>query len=145
MRISADPRQPARSVAHRVRTHLVQRESEVAEQAIVSSEVVDGTVRVTRLMRDIPPVPAFLKYGGYNNNINRWQVGRYSTPSFIYIVNGSTPADQSLGGIDTTSSNGRFGWEVYHAVTPETDQTAISSGESRWSTPSPRTRYPCIF
>ena len=62
---------------------------EVAELANVSSEVVDGMVRVTRLMRDIPPAPAFVKYGGYNGNINRWQVGRYSTPSFIYIVNGS--------------------------------------------------------
>lgn len=97
---------------------------EVAELAKVNAEVVNGMVRVTRLMRDIPPAPAFVKYGGYNGNINRWQVGRYSAPSFIYIVNGSTPAEQSLDSIDTTSSNGRWGWEVYHAVTPETDTTS---------------------
>jgi vanillate O-demethylase monooxygenase subunit len=97
---------------------------EVAELAKVKAELVDGTVRVTRMMRDIPPAPVFVKYGGYNSRINRWQVGNYFVPSFIYIVNGSTPAEQSLDGVDTVSSNGRWGWEVYHAVTPETAKTS---------------------
>lgn len=95
----------------------------LAEQATIDTEVEGDRVRVTRWMEDIPPAPAFQDYGGYDSNIDRWQVSLYMPPSYIYIVNGSDVAGRGLPAPDRYDRHGKWGFKVYHMLTPETAVT----------------------
>ena len=92
----------------------------LAEEATITAEVEDARVRVTRWMSDIPPAKAFVDYAGYNGNIDRWQVSEYTTPSYIYVNSGTTPAGRGVSPAERRDSQGLWGFVVYHALTPET-------------------------
>jgi vanillate O-demethylase monooxygenase subunit len=95
----------------------------VAEQAVLTTEELDGQgVRVTRWMENIPPAPAFIDYAGYTGNMDRWQVSSFLPPSFILITNGSVDTGSNLNE-EQTGSLGKWGFQVYHAMTPETETT----------------------
>lgn len=95
----------------------------LAEQAVISAEVEDARVRVTRWMSDIPPAKAFVDYGGYNGNIDRWQVSEFTPPSYIYVNSGTAPAGRGVSDAERYESQGLWGFVVYHALTPETAAT----------------------
>jgi len=96
----------------------------VAEDASLSTEELEGDrVRIRRTMLDIPPAPAFVDYAGYSNNIDRWQISTFLPPSFILINNGSDDAGTGVQGDEPNVSQGKWGFQVYHAMTPETDTT----------------------
>ena len=95
----------------------------LAEEATLIVEGGDDFVRVTRWMEGIPPAPAYADYGGYDTPIDRWQVSKYIPPSYIDICNGSTVAGEGLPQEERPSSLGRWGFVVYHALTPETETT----------------------
>ena len=97
--------------------------SDVAEKADLSTEVEGDTVRVTRWMENIDPAPAFMEYGGFDNNIDRWQMSQFIPPAYININNGAV--DAGIGASVHTRNNeqGRWGFVVYHAMTPETETT----------------------
>lgn len=95
----------------------------VAESADISAEVESDWVRVTRWMTDIPPAPAYAEYGGYAENIDRWQISRFLPPAYIDINNGSDVAGAGQTGAARNVSQGRWGFVVYHALTPETETT----------------------
>ena len=95
----------------------------VAESATLITEAGDDFVRVTRWMEGIPPAPAFVQYTGDDAPIDRWQVSKYIPPSYIDICNGSTAAGEGLPQAERPSSQGRWGFVVYHALTPETETT----------------------
>lgn len=97
--------------------------SEVAEKADLNTEVEGDTVRVTRWMENIKPARAFREYGGFKRNIDRWQMSQFIPPAYININNGSVEAGV---GADTDTRNneqGKWGFVVYHAMTPETERT----------------------
>ncbi len=110
----------------------------VAEAAALATEAGDDFVRVTRWMEGIPPAPAFVEYGGYDTPIDRWQVSTYIPPSYIDICNGSTVAGEGVPQAERPSSQGRWGFVVYHALTPETE----TSTHQFWAVAAPRTMVP---
>ena len=95
----------------------------VAEAADLSVDVEGDSVRVTRWMEDIEPALAFREYAGYKNNIDRWQMSQFIPPAYININNGSV--DAGVGADTETRNNdqGKWGFVVYHAMTPETETT----------------------
>lgn len=96
----------------------------VAEHAALRTEELPGDcVRVTRWMEDIPPAPAFLEYAGYENNMDRWQISTFLPPSYILINNGSEDTGAGTQHNEQIDSQGRWGFQVYHAMTPETETT----------------------
>ncbi|WP_432470481.1 Rieske 2Fe-2S domain-containing protein [Amphritea sp. HPY] len=98
---------------------------EVADQAGVETEVNGEHVRVTRSMTDVVPAPAYKHYGEYTENVDRWQVTNCYAPSYILINNGSyAVSDRPEQPVDTATERGHWGFQVYHAITPVTeDQT----------------------
>jgi phenylpropionate dioxygenase-like ring-hydroxylating dioxygenase large terminal subunit len=96
---------------------------EVAEKADLQTTSKDQSVRVTRVMRDVPPAPAFKSIGGYSDNIDRWQVTNFHAPSFIHIVNGSRPTAPVAPTSAELNTVAHWGFEVYWALTPETDRS----------------------
>jgi len=95
----------------------------VAEAANLSVDLEDDNVRVTRWMEDIEPALAFREYAGYETNIDRWQMSQFLPPAYININNGSV--DAGVGADTDTRNNdqGKWGFVVYHAMTPETETT----------------------
>ena len=82
--------------------------------------IASGT---TRWMPDIPPAPAFVAYAGYPGNMDRWQISTFIPPSYILINNGSDNAGSGAEGEQRNVSQGQWGFQVYHAMTPETETT----------------------
>ena len=96
---------------------------EVAEKAQVETKESESSVRVTRTMRDIPPAPAFAQIANYRTNIDRWQVTNFYPPAYIYIINGSRLASANSSLDDVLDTIGHWGFEVYWALTPETERS----------------------
>jgi phenylpropionate dioxygenase-like ring-hydroxylating dioxygenase large terminal subunit len=97
--------------------------AEVAENAVVEASTEGTSVRVSRIMRDIPPAPAFAEIAGYTGNIDRWQVANFHAPSYIHIINGSRPAGPNTPIESESDTVGNWGFEVYWALTPETQKS----------------------
>src|SRR6185436_20815886 len=97
----------------------------LAENAKIETQANEQSVRVTRTMEDVAPAPAFIEFGGYSRdrNLNRWQVTNFYPPSFIFINNGSTTSDKPIKDQDHHTSQGQWGYQVYHAITPATETT----------------------
>jgi vanillate O-demethylase monooxygenase subunit len=92
----------------------------LAEQATVTAEIEGDRVCVTRWMADIPPARAFVDYAGYRGHIDRWQLSEYTPPSFVYVNSGTDAAGRGAPPAARRDSQGRWGFVVYHALTPET-------------------------
>ncbi|HEY7608964.1 MAG TPA: aromatic ring-hydroxylating dioxygenase subunit alpha [Alphaproteobacteria bacterium] len=95
----------------------------LAEEAAISAEVEGERVRVARWMSGIPPARAFVDYAGYDGNIDRWQVSEFMPPAYIYVNSGTAPAGRGVSPAERTTSQGLWGFVVYHALTPETART----------------------
>lgn len=107
----------------------------VAEDAVLTTEELDGgLVRIERWMANIPPAPAFVEYAGYTGNMDRWQISTFIPPSYISINNGSEDAGAGTAPAARTDSQGRWGFHVYHAMTPETETTT----HQFWAVAHPR-------
>ena len=110
----------------------------LAEEATLIVEDGDDFVRVTRWMEGIEPAPAFVEYTGDDGPIDRWQVSKFMPPAYIDICNGSTPAGEGLPQEERPASQGRWGFVVYHALTPETATTT----HQFWAVASRRSMVP---
>ena len=95
----------------------------LGENAVLTTEVDDDSVRITRWMEDIEPAPAFRQFGGFAGNVDRWLVSQFLPPSFININNGSDDAGSGARGAEQLTSQGKWGFVVYHAMTPESETT----------------------
>jgi phenylpropionate dioxygenase-like ring-hydroxylating dioxygenase large terminal subunit len=117
----------------------------VAEAAKLSTEVDGDRVTVTRWMADIPPAKAFVDYSGRHDNIDRWQISNFVPPAYIDINNGSTAAGSAPPPADRHGTQGRWGFVVYHAMTPETETTTHQfwcvAAENRCVPPHMRERF----
>jgi vanillate O-demethylase monooxygenase subunit len=94
---------------------------ELADNAIVKAERIDGGVRTSRWTLDIPAAPTYAQFGKYQGNVDRWQLSEFRAPCTLIIRNGSAKAG-------TGAPEGRRGeqyWEfiVCHGITPVTDRT----------------------
>jgi vanillate O-demethylase monooxygenase subunit len=54
--------------------------------------------------------------------MDRWQISTFMSPSYILINNGSVDTGKTLNK-EHVVSMGRWGFQVYHAMTPETETT----------------------
>jgi hypothetical protein len=74
-------------------------------------------------MPDISPAPAFVEYADYSGNMDRWQTSTFIPPGYILINNGSDNVGFGAEGEKRNQSLGRWGFQVYHAMTSETETT----------------------
>ena len=86
--------------------------NEAVARAPVSTQQVEGTVRVHREIRDCDPPPFYAKTSGRSTRIHRWHTTIFRPPSFNLIENGSHPVDQ-----DRSTALQR---RIIHLATPET-------------------------
>ena len=96
---------------------------ELAEQAAIACEVAGDHVRVTRWMENIEAAPAFVDYAGYGGAIDRWQGSEFMPPSYIHVNSGTESVGAGAGPADRMNAQGRWGFVVYHGLTPETEKT----------------------
>lgn len=88
----------------------------MTEDAKVQTERSGDQVRVSRVMKDIPPPPTYAAAGSITGNVDRFQRIEFTPPSFIWVNAGVTP----VGG---DGANGGVALERHtlHAITPETE------------------------
>jgi len=81
----------------------------------------DDRIRIDRWILDRPPPPMFAKAGGYNGNVDRWQLITYRPPSHVVIDVGCATA-----GTGAPEGDRSHGIEMYsnHTITPETATTS---------------------
>jgi phenylpropionate dioxygenase-like ring-hydroxylating dioxygenase large terminal subunit len=82
----------------------------------VTAQIVDGTVRVQRMMRNFPPPPFYVKGLGFTGNIDKWHTTIYRPPGFTVIETASMPS-----GGDPAHARERC---ILHLITPETATTS---------------------
>ena len=95
----------------------------LAEQASIECEVDGDRVQVTRWMENIEAARAFVDYAGYGGKIDRWQGSLFMPPSYIHVNSGSDTAGEGGGREVRMNGQGRWGFVVYHGLTPETDRS----------------------
>lgn len=92
----------------------------VAEQANLKVESDDDQVTATRWMIDTPPPPTYVKAGGFQGHVDRWQIINFRPPANIRLDVGAcdtgtgAPEGKRIGGIRMRNLN---------AITPETQTT----------------------
>ena len=96
---------------------------ELAENADIQTEVDGDWVRVTRSTEDIPAAVSYAEYGGFKGNVDRWQFSEFRPPSYMNINNGCDDTGVGAQGAERNVSLGKWGFVVYHALTPETETT----------------------
>lgn len=111
---------------------------DLAEKATLDTVVGDRSVRVTRWMEDVVPAPAYRDYGGYAGNVDRWQMTHFMAPAYIHVNNGSVDAGVGADTDTLNNGQGRWGFQVYHAMTPETATTT----HQFWAVGAPASMVP---
>jgi phenylpropionate dioxygenase-like ring-hydroxylating dioxygenase large terminal subunit len=79
--------------------------------------VEDKTVRVERVMRDIPAPPLFTKVRGFSGMIDRWQIIDFAPPSTVVIDARAVPTG-------TNDIDQGMRWMVVNAITPQTERSS---------------------
>jgi vanillate O-demethylase monooxygenase subunit len=82
----------------------------VAETPVVTDTTVEGHVRATRIMRNIPPPPLFAKFGT-GDRIDRTQIAEFHAPSMVLTRATAAATDPKYATLN---------FVVMHLVTPET-------------------------
>ena len=95
----------------------------VAENATVKTEHKGDCVQVKRWALGVEPAPTFVEFGGYNGKIDIWQISEFRPPSYVRVSYGSAPAGTGIPEGDGIWTQGTWGFQVYHGITPETGQT----------------------
>jgi phenylpropionate dioxygenase-like ring-hydroxylating dioxygenase large terminal subunit len=94
----------------------------VAEQAAVKTKRLGQNVRVTREMNDVPAPPTYAEFGPHQGQFDRWQLSEFRPPGYFWINNGSAACGwRPEDGGDRILTQGEWGFEVYHGITPETE------------------------
>jgi phenylpropionate dioxygenase-like ring-hydroxylating dioxygenase large terminal subunit len=94
----------------------------VAEQAEVKTRRMGQNVRVTREMNRVPAPRTYAEFGPHQGIFDRWQLSEFRPPGYFWINNGSAACGwQPADGGDRILTQGEWGFEVHHGITPETD------------------------
>ena len=96
-------------------------QAELADLARVNTEVEGDIVRVSRWTLDVPAIRTYLQFGRYETNIDRWQISEFRPPCFFVIDNGAASA--GTGAPEGKPGENRWGFNVCHGITPETERT----------------------
>lgn len=96
----------------------------VAESATVLVETHGTTVQVKRWAENVEPSRTFAQFGGYQGNVDIWQVSQFQPPSYVRVSYGSGPAGIGIPKGEGIWTPGHWGLQVFHGITPETETTA---------------------
>ncbi|MDA0261133.1 MAG: aromatic ring-hydroxylating dioxygenase subunit alpha [Proteobacteria bacterium] len=97
---------------------------QIAELAQVETVRKDNTISVKRWMEDVPAPRTHREFGGYNGNMDSWQVSEFSPPTYVRVSYGSRGTGSGVPGSDWFEDQGHWGFYVFHGLTPETEMTA---------------------
>lgn len=88
----------------------------------VRAERDGDRVRMTRWILDRPPAPIYAALGGFEGNVDRWQIITFAPPSMVVVDMGSAAA-----GTGAPKGDRSRGVELrsFNLITPETDQTCF--------------------
>ncbi|MFM1814397.1 MAG: hypothetical protein RLZ98_1092 [Pseudomonadota bacterium] len=84
------------------------------------TERTEDGVKVGRWMLDVKPPPLFVKAGGFNTNVDRWQWVTWQPPSTVFLDVGCATAN--TGAPEGDRSKGISIWSN-HLIAPETETT----------------------
>jgi vanillate O-demethylase monooxygenase subunit len=97
----------------------------VAEEAAVKTVRIGDHVRVTREMNAVPAPRTYAEFGPHPGIFDRWQLSEFRPPGYFWINNGSGACGwRPPHGGDRIVTQGEWGFEVYHGITPESETTA---------------------
>ena len=96
----------------------------VAEEAEVKFARRGETVRVTREMNGVPAARTYAEFGPHQGKFDRWQLSEFYPPSFFFINNGSGRCGWSAPAGERVDTQGEWGFQVFHGITPETATTS---------------------
>ncbi|PWJ54392.1 vanillate demethylase subunit A [Quadrisphaera granulorum] len=101
-------------------------QDELSESEFTTRREADGSVSVTRWMRDVAPPPFWLKnirdrFPDFDGRVDRWQIIHYYAPSTICIDVGVAPT--GTGAPEGDRSQGVNGY-VMNTITPETERSS---------------------
>ena len=96
----------------------------VAENADVKFSRNGNMVRATREMSGVPAAPTYAEFGPHQGIFDRWQISEYRPPGYFLINNGSGKCGWATAdGSSRLDTQGEWGFQVYHCITPETEKT----------------------
>ena len=101
----------------------------VAEDARVKVTRDERTVQMRRWAENVPPSLTFAQFGGYEGNVDIWQISQFQPPSYVRVSYGSAPAGSGIPAGDGIWQPGHWGFQVFHGITPE---TAVTSHQFRY-------------
>jgi len=117
----------------------------VAEDAEVKFARRGETVRVTRDMNAVPAARTYAEFGPHQGVFDRWQLSEYYPPAYFFINNGSGRCGWQAADRDRLETQGEWGFQVFHGITPETETTTHQfwalAHESRAVPPEGRTEF----
>ena len=97
----------------------------VAEDAEVNFSRNGNMVRVTREMCGVPAARTYAEFGPHAGIFDRWQISEYRPPGYFLINNGSGKCGWATAdGSPRLDTQGEWGFQVYHCITPETETTS---------------------
>ena len=97
---------------------------QIAELAEVETTRDGNSVNVKRWMEDVPAPRTHREFGGYNGNMDSWQVSEFSPPTYVRVSYGSRGTGNGVPDADWFDDQGHWGFYVFHGLTPETEMTA---------------------
>lgn len=96
----------------------------VAEDAKVLFTRRGDTVRVTRDMNGVPAARTYAEFGLHKGDFDRWQLSEFYPPAYFFINNGSGRRGWRAPNGDRLDTQGEWGFQVFHGITPETATTS---------------------
>ncbi len=88
----------------------------------VRAERDGDRVRMTRWILDRPPAPIYAALGGFEGNVDRWQIITFAPPSMVVVDMGSAAA--GTGAPEGDRSRG-VELRSFNLITPETDRSCF--------------------
>jgi vanillate O-demethylase monooxygenase subunit len=95
----------------------------IAEDARVKVERDGDTVQVRRWGAAMPVAPTFARFGGFTGRIDTWQISEFRPPAYVRVSYGAAPAGTGIPDGEGFWTQGQWGFQVYHGITPETERT----------------------
>lgn len=108
-------------VTHLAYVHSSSIGSAAINEFPMTTERVDGKVRMTRWIVDRPAPPMYQGFGQFRGNVDRWQIVEHQAPCFS--VNFAGCADTGTGARVGNRSGHRIDLMALSAPTPESENT----------------------
>jgi hypothetical protein len=71
-------------------------------------------------MNSVPAARTYAQFGPHQGIFDRWQLSEFYAPGYFLINNGSGRCGWRSEATDRIHTQGEWGFQVYHGITPET-------------------------